>query len=114
MTDALCREAGGTLQLLETATVVLLFFLSAFTFDYCLSTPVLQLTFCVVARVTRVSEGCQIELRLFVLAITEKDASTELKCVTRNPAGRQEVVTHLQLEGKTAPSCSISFFFLFF
>lgn len=90
------------------------FFESTFTYDYCLSTPVLQLTFCViVARVTRVSEGCQIELRLIVLAITEKDASTELKCVTQNQAGRQEVVTHLQLEGKTAPSCSFFFFFFF-
>lgn len=55
----------------------------------------------IVARVTRMSEGCQIELRLIVLAINEKDASTELKCVTQNQAGRQEVVTHLQLEGKT-------------
>lgn len=62
--------------------------------------------FClIVARVTSTSEGCQIELRLIVLAITEKDARTELKCVTWNQAGRQEVVTHLQLEGKTAPSC---------
>ncbi|XP_056895898.1 interleukin-1 receptor type 2 isoform X1 [Takifugu flavidus] len=52
-------------------------------------------------RVTRTSEGCQIELRLIVLAITEKDASTELRCVTQNQAGRQEVVTHLQLEDST-------------
>lgn len=58
----------------------------------------------VVARVTRMSEGCQIELRLIVLALTEKDASTELRCVTQNQAGRQEVVTHLQLEGKTEVS----------
>lgn len=77
-------------------------FLSTFKFDYCLTIPVLQLTFRVtVARVTRMSEGCQIELRLIVLAITEKDAGTELRCVTQNQAGRQEVVTHLQLEGKT-------------
>lgn len=60
----------------------------------------------IVARVTSTSEGCQIELRLIVLAITDRDARTELKCVTWNQAGRQEVVTHLQLEGKTAPSCS--------
>lgn len=58
----------------------------------------------IVARVTRMSEGCQIELRLIVLAITEKDANTELRCVTQNQAGRQEVVTHLQLEGKTEVS----------
>lgn len=54
-----------------------------------------------VARVTRMSEGCQIELRLIVIAITEKDVNTELRCRTQNQAGRQEVVTHLQLEGKT-------------
>lgn len=59
------------------------------------------------------SEGCQIEVRLIVLAITEKDTSTELKCVTQNQAGRQEVVTLLQLEGKAAPSCSFCFFVLF-
>lgn len=77
-----------------------------FKCDYCLTTPVLHLMSCLtVARVTSTSEGCQIELRLIVLAITEKDARTELKCVTWNQAGRQEVVTHLQLEGKTAPSC---------
>lgn len=52
------------------------------------------------------SEGCQIELRLIVLAVTEKDASAELRCVTQSRAGRQEVVTHLQLEGKT----EVSFF----
>lgn len=66
--------------------------------------------FCViVARVTRMSAGCQIELRLIVLAITDKDASTELKCVAQNPAGRREVVTHLQLEGKTATCSSFPF-----
>lgn len=57
------------------------------------------------------SEGCQIELRLIVLAITEKDAGTELRCVTQNQAGRQEVVTHLQLEGKTIMQLFGFFFF---
>uniref|UniRef100_H3DE20 Ig-like domain-containing protein n=1 Tax=Tetraodon nigroviridis TaxID=99883 RepID=H3DE20_TETNG len=52
-------------------------------------------------RVTRVSEGCQIERRLIVLAISEKDVGTELKCVTQNQAGRREVVTRLQLEDST-------------
>lgn len=68
--------------------------------------------FCaIVARVTRVSAGCRIELRLMVLAVTEKDAGTELRCVTQNRAGRQEVVTHLQLEGRrTAPPCGASLF----
>ncbi|XP_034741341.1 interleukin-1 receptor type 2 isoform X2 [Etheostoma cragini] len=52
-------------------------------------------------RVTRVSEGCQIELRLVIVAITEQDVKTELKCVTQNQGGRQEVVTQLQLEDST-------------
>ncbi|XP_029315038.1 interleukin-1 receptor type 2-like [Cottoperca gobio] len=52
-------------------------------------------------RVTRVSEGCRIELRLVVVAMTEEDVKTELKCVTQNPEGRQEVVAHLQLEDST-------------
>ncbi|XP_031174961.1 interleukin-1 receptor type 2 isoform X2 [Sander lucioperca] len=52
-------------------------------------------------RVTRVSEGCQIELRLGIVAITEQDVKTELKCVTQNQGGRQEVVAQLQLEDST-------------
>ncbi|XP_044071541.1 interleukin-1 receptor type 2 isoform X2 [Siniperca chuatsi] len=52
-------------------------------------------------RVTRVSERCQIELRLFVVSITEEDVNTELKCVTQNQGGRQEVVTQLRLEDTT-------------
>ncbi|XP_042283263.1 interleukin-1 receptor type 2-like isoform X2 [Thunnus maccoyii] len=52
-------------------------------------------------RHTRVSEGCQIELRLIVVAMTEEDIQTELKCVTQNEGGRQEVVTQLQLEDST-------------
>ncbi|TDH06601.1 hypothetical protein EPR50_G00115080 [Perca flavescens] len=49
-------------------------------------------------RVTRVSEGCQIELRLVIVEITDQDMKTELKCVTQNQGGRQEVVVQLQLE----------------
>ncbi|XP_028250368.1 interleukin-1 receptor type 2-like [Parambassis ranga] len=52
-------------------------------------------------RVTRVSERCQIELRLVVAVITEEDEQTELKCVTQNTGGRQEVVAKLQLEDHT-------------
>ncbi|XP_044222059.1 interleukin-1 receptor type 2-like [Thunnus albacares] len=52
-------------------------------------------------RHTRVSEGCQIELRLIVVAMTEEDIQTELKCVTQNEGGRREVVTQLQLENST-------------
>lgn len=47
------------------------------------------------------SEGCQIELRLIVVAMTEEDIQTELKCVTQNEGGRREVVTQLQLEDST-------------
>ena len=53
-----------------------------------------------VRRVTRLSEGCQIELRLILLAMSDEDVMTELMCVAQNAAGRQEVVTHLQLQGE--------------
>ncbi len=46
------------------------------------------------------SEGCQIELRLVLVAMTEEDDQTELKCVTQNQGGRQEVVAQLRLEGE--------------
>ncbi|KAK2840130.1 hypothetical protein Q5P01_013870 [Channa striata] len=49
-------------------------------------------------KVTRVHKGCQIELGLAVVAMTEKHVMTELKCVTENQGGRQEVVIQLQLE----------------
>lgn len=52
-----------------------------------------------VPSVTRVSEGCQIELRLIVVAMTEEDVNTELRCVTQNRGGRREVVAQLRLEG---------------
>lgn len=51
--------------------------------------------------VTRVSEGCQIELRLIVVAMTEEDVNTELRCVTQNRGGRREVVAQLRLEDST-------------
>ena len=59
-----------------------------------------------VSRVTKVTEGCHIELRLIVVAILEEDVKTELKCVTQNQAGRQEVVAQLHLEGKL---CTVLF-----
>ncbi|XP_071371253.1 interleukin-1 receptor type 2 [Centroberyx affinis] len=49
-------------------------------------------------RVTRVEGGCQVESRLVVIAMTEEDTKTELKCVTQNQGGRQEVVAQLRLE----------------
>ncbi|KAM7406880.1 hypothetical protein PAMA_002871 [Pampus argenteus] len=52
-------------------------------------------------RSTRVSEGCQIELRLIVIAMTEEDVKTQLKCVTQNQGGKQEVVIQLRLEDST-------------
>lgn len=52
-----------------------------------------------VSRVTRVSQGCNIELRIIIAAVSEEDDKTEIKCVTENIGGRQEVVTRLRLEG---------------
>lgn len=54
------------------------------------------------------SEGCQIELRLILVAMTEEDVKTELKCVTQNRGGRQEVVAQLQLEGECVSVCGKS------
>lgn len=52
-------------------------------------------------RVTKVSEGCQIEMRLLVVAQSEEDTKTELKCITQNQGGRQEVDVQLHLEDST-------------
>ncbi|XP_014329400.1 interleukin-1 receptor type 2 [Xiphophorus maculatus] len=52
-------------------------------------------------RVTRVSERCQIEVRFVISTITEEDEKTEMKCVTQNTGGKQEVVTMLRLEDTT-------------
>lgn len=49
-------------------------------------------------RVTRVSNGCQIEMRLVVAVITEEDKNTEMKCVAQNAGGRREVIARIQLE----------------
>ncbi|XP_075993904.1 interleukin-1 receptor type 2-like [Genypterus blacodes] len=56
-------------------------------------------------RVTRVQEGCYIELRLVVMALTEVHTRTELKCVAHNEGGRQEAFAQLQLEGKRVCVC---------
>ncbi|XP_069009757.1 interleukin-1 receptor type 2 [Embiotoca jacksoni] len=52
-------------------------------------------------RVTRVSEGCHIELRLVVADITEEDVKMEMKCIAQNMGGRQEIGVQLQLEDTT-------------
>ncbi|XP_043988811.1 interleukin-1 receptor type 2 [Gambusia affinis] len=52
-------------------------------------------------RVTRVSERCQIEVKFVISAMTEEDEKTEMKCVTQNTGGKQEVVTMLRLEDTT-------------
>uniref|UniRef100_A0A3P9MZH6 Interleukin 1 receptor type 2 n=1 Tax=Poecilia reticulata TaxID=8081 RepID=A0A3P9MZH6_POERE len=51
--------------------------------------------------VTRVSGRCQIEVRFVISAITEEDKKMEMKCVTQNAGGKQEVVTMLRLEDTT-------------
>ncbi|XP_022596470.1 interleukin-1 receptor type 2-like [Seriola dumerili] len=53
-------------------------------------------------RVSKVSESCHIELMLVVVAMTDEDMKTEMKCVTQNEGGRQEVVIQLQLEDSTS------------
>ncbi|XP_061580335.1 interleukin-1 receptor type 2 [Cololabis saira] len=53
-------------------------------------------------RVTRVSQGCEIELRLIIVTISDEDVKTEVKCVTQNKGGRQEVVAQLRLEDSTS------------
>ncbi|XP_068185613.1 interleukin-1 receptor type 2 [Antennarius striatus] len=53
-------------------------------------------------RVTRLPDGCHIELRLIIVKVTEEDVETRLKCVTHNKGGTQEVVTRLQLEDSTS------------
>ncbi|KAK5860668.1 hypothetical protein PBY51_022129 [Eleginops maclovinus] len=53
-------------------------------------------------RVTAESEVCQVELRLLIVAMTNEDVNTELKCVAQNKGGRQEVVALLQLEDTTS------------
>ncbi|XP_026233195.1 interleukin-1 receptor type 2 isoform X2 [Anabas testudineus] len=52
-------------------------------------------------KITSVSEGCLIEVGLAVIGMTEEEAKAELKCVTKNQGGRQEVVIQLQLEDST-------------
>ncbi|XP_041858201.1 interleukin-1 receptor type 2 [Melanotaenia boesemani] len=49
-------------------------------------------------RVTRVSKGCQVELKLIISVITEEEEKTEMKCVAQNAGGRSEVVAQIQLE----------------
>nr|XP_057937939.1 interleukin-1 receptor type 2 [Doryrhamphus excisus] len=49
-------------------------------------------------RESRTAWGCQVELRLIVMAMTEEDAEAELRCVANNQGGRQEVVIHVGLE----------------
>ncbi|XP_077947048.1 interleukin-1 receptor type 2-like isoform X2 [Gasterosteus aculeatus] len=52
-------------------------------------------------RVTGAPNGCRVELRLVVVAMTEEHTQSELKCVARNRGGQQEVVARLQLEDST-------------
>lgn len=49
-------------------------------------------------RVTSVADGCQVELRLIVLELSEEDTRAQLTCVTHNQGGKQEVIVLLKLE----------------
>lgn len=53
-------------------------------------------------RVSRVSEGCHIEIQLTILEMRVKDTEAELKCVTHNQQGQQEVSVRLQMEDSTS------------
>ncbi|XP_068602413.1 interleukin-1 receptor type 2 [Brachionichthys hirsutus] len=53
-------------------------------------------------RVTRLPEGCRVELKLLVVKVTVEDVETRLKCVAQNRGGRREVVTRLRLEDSTS------------
>lgn len=52
-------------------------------------------------RVSWGPEGCLSEVRLMILEMTERDTEAELKCVTENQHGRQEVSVRLKPEDST-------------
>ncbi|KAM6970591.1 interleukin-1 receptor type 1-like [Aplochiton taeniatus] len=49
-------------------------------------------------RVSSVGGGCQVEVRLLVLALSEEDTRAQLTCATHNQRGQQEVIALLKLE----------------
>ncbi|XP_074551388.1 interleukin-1 receptor type 2-like [Halichoeres trimaculatus] len=74
-------------------------------------------------RVTAASGGCQVEMRLIIVAVTDEDVKTELKCVTENKGGKQEVFVQLQVEDSTftwlvfgtlAATCFLTVVMIFF
>ncbi|XP_061142202.1 interleukin-1 receptor type 2 isoform X1 [Syngnathus typhle] len=49
-------------------------------------------------RETRVGPGCQVEVGLVIMSMTEEEEGAELTCVTQNQDGRREVTVTLHLE----------------
>ncbi|XP_049584600.1 interleukin-1 receptor type 2 isoform X2 [Syngnathus scovelli] len=49
-------------------------------------------------RETRVTPGCQVEVGLVIMSMTEEEEGVELTCVTQNQDGRREVTVTLHVE----------------
>ncbi|XP_030198925.1 interleukin-1 receptor type 2 [Gadus morhua] len=75
-------------------------------------------------RVTqRMTGECQVEVRLVIIALTNRDTEAEFKCVTHNEGGTREVVVQLRLEdtlstwavvGSVIAGCFLSVVSVFF
>ncbi|XP_071004652.1 interleukin-1 receptor type 2 [Oncorhynchus clarkii lewisi] len=49
-------------------------------------------------RVTTVAGGCYVEVNLYIIELCDEDTRAELKCVTQNQGGRQEVIAQFRVE----------------
>ncbi|XP_061697535.1 interleukin-1 receptor type 2 [Syngnathoides biaculeatus] len=73
-------------------------------------------------RESRLASGCQVEVSLVVMAMTDAEEGAELTCVAQNQVGRQEVTVTLHVEDLTvtwlvtacvATSCFLAVVFVF-
>ncbi|XP_061649389.1 interleukin-1 receptor type 2 [Phyllopteryx taeniolatus] len=71
---------------------------------------------------SRVASGCQVEVRMVVMAMAEAEEGTELTCVAQNQVARQEVTITLHVEDSTltwlvtacvSTSCFLAVVFIF-
>uniref|UniRef100_A0A8C4YY32 Ig-like domain-containing protein n=1 Tax=Gadus morhua TaxID=8049 RepID=A0A8C4YY32_GADMO len=71
----------------------------------------------------RMTGECQVEVRLVIIALTNRDTEAEFKCVTHNEGGTREVVVQLRLEdtlstwavvGSVIAGCFLSVVSVFF
>lgn len=44
--------------------------------------------------------GCYVEVNLYIIELCDEDTRAELKCVTQNQGGRQEVIAQFRVEGR--------------